>query len=589
LRRAVWALAALGLALRLAWALLPLSTHLVVLEDDAWMVTAIARNFALGHGITADGANPTTGFQPLYPLTLGALPYVLAPGALDAGFTANLVICALLNILALWPLWWLARRFGGEVAGLLAAALFALDPYLIRVSVNAMETSLGLLLLLALFAAFYRLDLARASHVLLLALLTALATLARLDASLAFAAIALTMLVRAWRQMNDERRTTKQIHSSQASNLRPSSFVLRPWALAALYVAATFVLLAPYFAFNYAVSGRLGPSSGRALAYMHSFGPALHSDSRGDFNLTNGLSALYRNSAIDLDWVPWLWLKLLLAVAFASILALALRRRLLAALPLLIYLPVPPLYYGYMLQQARERYFVGLSAVLIILLAWLGAELWRRWPHRTTALALAGAVAGIVALNSYEALAYYRAKLAEPQQTQPTIYQAALWARDNLPRGALIGAKNSGIFQYYSGHVVLNIDGKLNHEIVPVMERRGLLDYLRARGVEYLIDRELIMADHVAFYSHQLGRAPLHHAPGLSERAVIYGKILANVFGARLPLNLDARDDFTPSRPFGDVAEIVMRFERPNEAANPVVVYRLKPAGAPVTSRSIGF
>src|SRR5258706_125115 len=113
LHRAVWALAAAGLVLRLAFALLPLPVHLVVLEDDAWMVTAIARNFALGHGITADGVNPTTGFQPLYPLTLGALPYLIAPGALDLGFTANLVICALLNTLAIWPRWWLARRFVG--------------------------------------------------------------------------------------------------------------------------------------------------------------------------------------------------------------------------------------------------------------------------------------------------------------------------------------------------------------------------------------------------------------------------------------------------------------------------------------------
>ncbi len=72
--------------------------------------------------------NRTTGFQPLYPLTLGALPYLIAPDALDAGFTANLLICALLSTLAIWPLWWLARRFGGELAGLLAAALFAAQP-----------------------------------------------------------------------------------------------------------------------------------------------------------------------------------------------------------------------------------------------------------------------------------------------------------------------------------------------------------------------------------------------------------------------------------------------------------------------------
>jgi hypothetical protein len=321
------------------------------------------------------------------------------------------------------------------------------------------------------------------------------------------------------------------------------------------------------------VGGMFGPSSGRALAYMHSF--------REQFYLTNGLNALAQTSAIDLAWLPGRWPLALLTLAFGALLVFALGRRLLLALPLLLYLPVPPLYYGYLLQQARERYFVGLSAVLLILLAWLGAELWRRRPRYPTALALAAALVAIVGLNSYEALSFYRTQLAERQQTQPTFYQAALWARDNLPRDALIGAKNSGIFQYYSGHVVLNIDGKLNHEIVPIMEQRHLLDYLRARGVEYLIDREQIMADHIAFYSYQFGAAPAHHAPGLPERLAIYGKILANALGARLPLNLDSRNDFVPSRPFDDAAEIVMRFERPNERANPVVVYHLKPASAP--------
>jgi hypothetical protein len=285
LRRVVWALAAAGLALRLAFALLPLSVHLIVLEDDAWMVTAIARNFALGHGITADGVNPTNGFQPLYPLTLGALPYLIAPDQPDAGFTVNLVLCALLNILALWPLWWLARRFGGEVAGLIAAALFAFNPFLVRVSVNAMETSLGLLLLLTLFAAFYLLDLSRASHVLGLALLTALATLARLDASLAFAAIALTMTLHTFR------RTTND--SGKVLVVGRWSLVVGQWLMIALYIAATLVFLAPYFIFNYAISGTFGPSSGTALAYMHSYAE--------EFQLLRGLYALASNSANDMS------------------------------------------------------------------------------------------------------------------------------------------------------------------------------------------------------------------------------------------------------------------------------------------------
>jgi hypothetical protein len=351
--------------------------------------------------------------------------------------------------------------------------------------------------------------------------------------------------------------------------------------MVALYIVATLAFLAPYFAFNYSVSGMLGPSSGAALAYMHSYGPGLRPGDSGNFNLTNGLNALFQTSAVDLTWVPSQWIRLLIVAGFAGLLALVIRRRLLAALPLLLYLPIPPLYYGYILQQARERYFAGLSAVLLILIAWLGAELWRRRPRRSTALALVGGITLLVALNTAEALSFYQGKLTEDEQTQPTAYEAARWIRDNLPHDALIGAKNSGIYQYYSAHVVLNIDGKLNHEIVPVMEKRELLDYLRARGVEYLVDREATMADHIAFYSHQFGPAPHHRAPSLRERLVIYGKILANAFGARLPLNLDARNDFTPMRPFTDAAEVVQSFDRPNQASNPVVVYRLKPAGVP--------
>src|SRR6266508_2824488 len=381
LRRAVWALAAIGLVLRLAFAMLPLAVHLVVLEDDAWMVTAIARNFALGRGITADGANLTNGFQPLYPLTLGALPYLVAPNALDAGFTANLIICALLNTLALWPLWWLARRFGGQTAGLLAVTLFALNPYLIHVSVNAMETSLGLLLLLTLFVAFYRLDPTRASHV-------------------------LTLVLRAIRRpTTDDRRLTNlngriEDRGSRIEDRHLLSSILDPrsssgwwvvggrWSVVALYVVATLAFLAPYFAFNYSVSGTFGPSSGAALAYMHSYGPGLRPGDSGNFNLTNGLNALFQTSAVDLTWVPSQWIRLLIVAGFAGLLALVIRRRLLDALPLLLYLPIPPLYYGYVLTQARERYFVGLSALLLILIAWLGAELWRRRPRRSTALAL---------------------------------------------------------------------------------------------------------------------------------------------------------------------------------------------------------
>lgn len=540
--RPIFLIVLFGLALRLSFALLPLEAHLILLEDDAWMVTAIARNFALGLGVTADGLNPTTGFQPLYPLTLGALPYLVAPQALDGGFTANLLICALLSTLALYPIWWLARHFGGDLAGLLAVALVALNPTIIRLTVNGMETALGLCLLLTLWMAFYRLDLTRMAHVALLAGLSALAILARLDVSLAFGVLTLALLSR------------------------------RSWRAGLLYSGLTLLLLAPYFAWNVSITGSPMPSSGAALAFMQSY--------RGSFYLTNGVSALFQTSAVNLDWLPGLWPKLAFVLVVAGLGLWLIGRHLHSVLPILVFLALPPLYYGYLLQQIRERYFVGMSALLVILLAWMLAAFWQRRPQVGRVL-VPLIVVVVIGVNTAEAVGFYERTRRMPELTQPISYQAALWIRGNLPADTLIGAKNSGIYQYYSGRTVLNIDGKLNHEIVPVMEQRMLLAYLREQGVQYLVDREETMARHVMFYSAEFGPAPYHRAPTLRERFEIYGRILVNTLGGRLPLHLDDPNDFLPTRPFTDAAEIVQTFSRPNQSTNPVVVYRLKPVGAP--------
>jgi len=190
----------LGLALRLAFALLPRHAFFLLLEDDAWMIAAIARHFALGHGITADGLNPTNGFHPLYPLTIGSFPYLLAPDHLDAGFRANLLLCALLGSLALLPFYGLVRAFASRPVALAGLAVLALNPFLVRVSVNAMETSLALLLLLTLW--WYALVVkpqGRAGHI-AMGILAGLAVLARLDALIAAGMLGLVLLGHELRQ-----------------------------------------------------------------------------------------------------------------------------------------------------------------------------------------------------------------------------------------------------------------------------------------------------------------------------------------------------------------------------------------------------
>jgi hypothetical protein len=544
LPRLLWVLLILGLLIRLVLAFLPLEQLLLLLEDDAWMVTAIARNFALGRGITADGANPTNGFHPLYPLTLGTIPYLFAPDALDAGLRVNLILCAILSALIGLPLFHLTRRFAGEKGALLAVAVYVLNPYFARVTVNAMDTSLGLLFLLLVAERFYALDRQRWLPAFLFGLLGGLAGLARLDDWILVAFIGLALF---W------------------------DFVRQRAPFAVVLACALGIALPalPYFAYNYVVFGSLFPSSGRALAYMHSYA--------NGFSLTNILHFIFLNPALNLSFLPSMWLALLIAlllvIAYFWVLPSMVRR---ALIPLVGYALVQVLYYAYVQQNSNPRYFVGLGAIFCLLLGGLYSRL---EPHlRTGALrqgVMAAALVLAVGLNTLEVVEFYRQHTTMPQLTQPTIYEAALWVRDNLSEDALLAAKNSGILQYYSGHVVLNIDGKLNNEIVPVLEQRRLWSYLEEKGVGYLVGRQEAIAGHVALYSQELGDWPVHRELSVAQRLKIYGRLLFSRFGLAAPPELDDASGFEPFASFAEEVQIVQAFPRPNTEVDPVVVYEL--------------
>jgi 4-amino-4-deoxy-L-arabinose transferase-like glycosyltransferase len=537
-----WFFLALGWALRLYLALLPLRALLILLEDDAWMVTAIARNFALGQGLTADGLNPTNGFHPLYPLTLGALPYLVAPQSLDGGFRANLILCALLGTIAVFPLYRWTERLAGKGAALLAAALYLLNPYFARVTVNAMETSLGLLLFLLLAERFLRPGQRSWPATLATGILGGLAGLARLDNFLLAAFLGLALLSDTFR-----RRT-------------------RPAALLG-YAAGVALIALPYLGWNQAVFGSPMPSSGRALAYMHSYAES--------FSLTNILHFLYLNPALHLGFLPSPWVALLLGgvllLGYFAWLPSEARRTL---LPVAGAVFTQLLYYAYIQQNSNPRYFVAAGACFCLYLGCVVQRVMERWRAAGGALAVALAVLA-VGLNTTEAIGSYRTALRMPELTQPSVYQAALWVRSALPPDARLAAKNSGILQYYSGHVVLNIDGKLNADIVPVLEERQLLRYLREKGVTYVVDRRAALEKHLALYSEEFGPWPAHPEIGLGERLRIYKQLLWSRLGLGNPPMLDDLSGFHPTRALEEVLEPVQEFPRPNAPGDPVVVYRL--------------
>lgn len=541
--RIVVGLLVAGFGLRLMWALLPLQTLLLALEDDAWMVTAIARHWALGHGITADGLTPTNGFHPLYPLTFGAIPFVFAPHDLALGFRLNLVICALLNTLALLPLYGLLRHLSRPNLALLGTAIFALNPYFVRTSVNAMETSLALLTLLTFWWYAMQPTPLTLRRSVILGVLAAVATLARLDSLVAAVFIGVWLL---------------------ACELRIRRITLWPF----VYGGVTLLLLVPYFGRNVLVFGAISPSSGRALAYLHSY--------RESFTFSGGVQLLAYNTAVFLGWLSALWLAGLIVLLGFGLWRL--RGSVLMQLsPLVGYALVLTFYYSYIQQQGSPRYYGGVSIVLVAVLLAGIATITVRTTQRVGRFVALASVALIIGANTAETVNFLRNQRTAAASSQTASYQTALWIRDHLPQDARLAAQNSGIMQYYSGRVVINFDGKLNHEIIPVLEQRELDRYLASKGIQYVVDLPEVEG-YLEFYSARYSEAQPHLEMGTMGKLRVYARLIAYKLDIGAPVALDVRVPTRLKRPFHDDATIIYTAPLPNNPQRAVTVYRLAPS-----------
>ncbi|NJO05788.1 MAG: hypothetical protein HC876_09845, partial [Chloroflexaceae bacterium] len=320
----------------------------------------------------------------------------------------------------------------------------------------------------------------------------------------------------------------------------------------------------PYFAWNWLVFDTLAPSSGRALAYMHSY--------RESFTFTSGLQLIAYQPALDLTWAPQAVLiggLLLLALAFFTVPTD--RRGMLA--PLVLYALILAVYYGYVQQQGRPRYYVAVAVVVVVLLcAWGEARTTQR--SRWTIYAVAGGVALAVALNTALFVGYVNTERTAAYQAQPAMFAAARWINANLPHEAVVAAQNSGIFQYYSGRVVLNIDGKLNHEIVPVLVQRQLDRYLHDAGVRYLVDLQGV-GRYIEFYSSSMSVADPHPEISTLKRLGIHVQRVAARLGLAAPVELAERVPEQVTQPFETLASVEQVFPLPNDPRNAVVIYRL--------------
>lgn len=510
LPRGLCLLLGLGLALRLGLACI--DTQFLVrtglFGDDAFYFLNIARHVARGDGVTHDGIHPTNGIQPLYTFMLVPVFWVWG-GSETAPIHAAATLLAVVSTLTGGFLFLLVRRLAGESGGLVALALWLFSPYVIRQTMNGMETGVSaffLVVSLWWYGTRIRGNDECAPRVRTLVAggcLLGLAILSRMD-NVILAAVMLGDYVWASR-----------------AGLRQG--VRRAFALG----APAGVVLAGWLAVNLVTSGSLLPVSGRAVRLL----TRLYIAAGKDPGVQPGRSPVpipVRPASTLETWrrtVPWaleafvnarqwrfawdrlrrhraagacaaagLFLVALLGgwfsrgVELGNELREAWRRSRAVHWTLLYCLVLVAAYALYVYGNwFYPRYLFPKTIVGTVFVALAYEAVLRAWVKRRRWLRplAGGAVAVLVGVQFLAGAGYF----LKTRQGFANYYEAAQWLnRGSIDPGWRIGAFQSGIIGYFAHRPVIGLDGVVNEEAYRALRRGTLMTYLRTSGIRVLID-----------------------------------------------------------------------------------------------------
>jgi hypothetical protein len=452
------------------------------LPDDTFYYLQIARHLAASGRSTFDGINPTNGYHPAWMLVLTAWAAVL-PGregllraAVGTALVAHLATSALLVVL-MRPL---VGRWWAWIVGI--AWLWSPLPLLL--AIEAMEAPLSLLAVVVLALVYARrvlpavrgLPAVRAGvpfvlstrDLVTLGLALAFAVWARMD-GFVLAAVALAFPVVA------VARGSLRAGVDAAARLAVAAFTL-------------VLAVVPWWVFSYGTVGTLAQDSavmkvlwGRAQArtgapLVARINDVVHGAVAGAVSYLSGdlspLTATWEALGLVLVTVA------LLRVRGAS--ARRLRRLLgvLGAGALILFIA-----YGWGAADLQSWY-LGLPGLVLLLAALASlARLAGRAPLGFW-LGLGVAVVAMVL-----GLRFWSAPFVPyPWQRDVLVSLPAFEAR--VPVEARVGAFNAGIPAYFGSRTVVNLDGLVNHAVVPYWRDRRFPDYVRDAHIEYVADEE---------------------------------------------------------------------------------------------------
>jgi len=496
------------LRVAIAWQPLPfLISSNMLLNDDSFYSLNIARNIALGEGMTHDGVNRTNGFQPLFVALMVPL-YAVVQGGKVLPVHLGLTLMGLIDVGTAVLLFLLVRRLGSAAGGLAAAVLWLTSAEVIGQALNGLETSI-VVFLVALSTLFYVARIRRAAEcrvrdMIVMGALLGLLVLSRIDGLIYAGALGLDQLV-----------------------LRLKRRDLGSWVRGLGALAAAFVVTwSPWLLVGLVGFGELLPTSGQATRFLsiaHDRGRMSHVpfDFDADRPSAAYLEVLTARGASQLETLvarvvspiaatahalgtrsaPLTAVILLIVAAVTWILG---RRRARNGLPgpadvaftvpfcVLLWLAYTYYIFG---QWHFPRYFmpiaffvagaVGLAAGAALDAVSMSAE--RGGTAATLAIVVALAAPGFLGSVSLHVRAVHMRSPSFSDVNGGYIEGARLLDQVSRP-GDVCGAFQSGILGYFSDRQIINLGGVVNASALQAMRSGTLMEYIDSQNIRFIAD-----------------------------------------------------------------------------------------------------
>lgn len=443
------------------------------MTEDGYLMLTIARNMAIGLGMTvSDGTIATNGVQP-FATFLFALAYLATGGDKLAGLIHIHLISAAIGLAAVFALRAFAARClsphdRNPLWPWLAAALWFLSPLLLAHSMNALETGLYTLMILVTLLQFHRvLDLGTAlpaRQSLLLGALCGLTFLSRNDAVFLLVAIF----------------STWGLHALVALRMSLGAVLARLVPAGLLSVLISL----PWLVNNAVKFGSIVPISGSAQSIDAGLGDNAPLLSGKIFELLFPMLPVPGGLETQAPVILGLGVVALVTIFWAA-------RRVYRcggtiALVMAAYAGhgvALALYYGFFFGAAHflSRYLAPIAPLLIVATLIVLLDLAKRLAGVRAQRVVAGVGLASLAL----CLVLVGAKLLRGEQGH---FQVVGWVQENVPKGTWVGAIQTGTLGYWHDRTI-NLDGKVNPEALAARRADGdVLTYVLDSPITYLAD-----------------------------------------------------------------------------------------------------